>query len=108
MASILNALNKYLEYLLLISTLAARQAINVQGVEASNDFMTLTEENMSDICSYVRKPGGVLPNPMHNPQNGMAGIPPTIPSNANRMPIDSGLCNIGADHSSVPPQRTRG
>ena len=73
MATALNTLNNYLEHVLLILTLAARQAINVQGVEVLNDFVTLMEEDISDICSDVRKPGGVLPNPTHNPQNVVAG-----------------------------------
>ena len=57
-----------MEHVLLISALAARQATNVQGIEALDDFATLMEEDISDICSIVRKPGGVLPNPVHDPQ----------------------------------------
>ena len=75
MAAALNAVNNYMEHVLLISTLAARQAINVQGMEALDELMTLMEEDISNICSNVRKPGGVLPNPMHDLQNVVAGIP---------------------------------
>ena len=74
----LNALNDYLQNTLLITSDAVRQAINNQGIEALNDFATLTEMDIMEICTNVRKPGGTMPNPMHDPNNVVPGIPPTI------------------------------
>ena len=78
MAAALNALNNYLQNTLLITSDAVRQAINHQGIEALNDFATLTETDITEICTNVRKPGSTMPNPMHDPNNVVPGIPPTI------------------------------
>ena len=42
--------------------------------------MTLAEEDITEICTNARKPGGTIANPVHNPSAVVAGVPPTIPN----------------------------
>jgi hypothetical protein len=74
MAANLAALNNYLDNVLFIQDQAVRDGLNQQGLTSFDDFVTLTESDISQICSNVRKPGGVIPNP----NAGLPGQPPTI------------------------------
>ena len=78
MTAALNALNNYLQNTLLITLDAVRQAISHQGIEVLNDFATLTKTDITEICTNIRKPGGTMPNPTHDPNNVVHRIPPTI------------------------------
>ena len=40
-----------------------RAALVVQGVDNINGLLGMTEEDVDDLCSNIRKPGGLMPNP---------------------------------------------
>jgi hypothetical protein len=80
MAAARAQLNRYLEDILGIGDQAARDAINAQGLDTFEDFLLLEEKDIEDVCSNVRKPGGVIPNPNYDPANVVAGVPATIPN----------------------------
>jgi hypothetical protein len=80
MAAALAALNNYLNDPIGIVDPQTRVALNNQGHQAFEDFLTLTEKDISEICSNIRKPGGTIPNPVHDPVASVAGRPPTIPN----------------------------
>jgi hypothetical protein len=80
MAAALAALNNYFNDTLGIVDPPARVALNNQGLQAFDDFLTLTEKDISEICTNIRKPGGMIPNPVHNAAAPVAGIPPMIPN----------------------------
>jgi hypothetical protein len=80
MAANCAALNNYLDGTLGIMDPPTIAALNAQGLDSFNDSLTLTEEDVTDICSNVRKPGGTIPNSALDPANIVAGIPVTIPN----------------------------
>jgi hypothetical protein len=80
MAAALAALNNYLNDPIGITDPQARVALNNQGLQSFFDFYTLTEKDIIEICANIRKPGGTIPNPVHDPAAPVAGIPPTIPN----------------------------
>jgi hypothetical protein len=80
MAAALATLNNYLDNTLGIDDQNTRDALNQQGIQAFDDFLTLTEKDISDICANIRKPGGTIPNPLHNAAAPVANIPAVIPN----------------------------
>jgi hypothetical protein len=80
MAAAQAQLNNYLDTPIGITTQATRAALNQQGIQSFDDFLTLTEKDISEICTNLRKPGGTVPNPDHDPQNPVVGVPATLPS----------------------------
>lgn len=56
-------LANYMDTMLLITSVTARTALSNQGLTAYEDFLTLSEKDIGDICSNVRKPGGTIANP---------------------------------------------
>ena len=52
--------------------------LNAQGLQNIDDFLTLTDDDIGDICMNAQ--GVMIPNPAHNPVNPVAGIPVTIPN----------------------------
>lgn len=80
MAAALAALNNYLNNTLLITSEAVCHALNDQGLTSFDNFATLTEDDISEICSNVQKPGGTIDNPAHDDENPIAGIPARIPN----------------------------
>ena len=63
-------LNNYLLNVLLINDVEVRNALNVQGLTALTDFVSLTDKDIKNICANVRKPGGTIVNPLAaNPTN---------------------------------------
>jgi hypothetical protein len=78
-------LNNYLDGTLGITDGATIAALNVQGLDSFTDFLTLTEDDITDICSNVRKPGGTIPNPAYDPANPVAGITATIPNPGTQL-----------------------
>ena len=62
-ASPLDILNAYMDVVLQITDQAARDALNAQGLRAISDFEALSEDDIAEICSNARKPGGMIPNP---------------------------------------------
>ena len=79
MAALL-ALDNYLNNVLQIASVEARMALNNQGLTSFDDFLLLTEDDISDLCSIARKPGGNIPNPAFNRRNPVPGVPATIPN----------------------------
>ena len=75
----LNDLNNYLRDVLGITSMDVRMALNNQGSTSYNDFLSLKEDDITEICSIARKPGEVFPNPAFNRQNRVPGIAPTVP-----------------------------
>jgi hypothetical protein len=57
-------LNNYLLNVLLIHDVDVRNALNLQGLTALTDFVSLTDKDIKIICANVRKPGGTIANPM--------------------------------------------
>ena len=80
MAATLAQLNHYLQNTLLIVDTPIWATLNAQGLQNIDDFLTLTDDDIGDICMNAQKPGGMIPNPKHNPVNPVAGIPVTIPN----------------------------
>jgi hypothetical protein len=80
MAAALAALNNYFNDTLGIVDPPARVALNNKGLKAFDDFLTLTKKDISEICTNIRKPSGMIPNPVHNAAAPVAGIPPVIPN----------------------------
>jgi hypothetical protein len=58
----------------------ARAAIHIQGLQAFDDFLTLTKKYVTNICSNIRKPGGMVPSPARDQAAPVAGMPPVIPN----------------------------
>lgn len=63
MAAVIATLENYMQTMLLITSPTARTALGNQGLNNYDDFLTLTEKDIADICSNVRKPGGTIANP---------------------------------------------
>jgi hypothetical protein len=40
-----------------------RNALRAQGLSTANDFISLTEANIEDVCKIIRRPGGTIPSP---------------------------------------------
>ena len=40
-----------------------RAALIVQGLDNVADFFGMSDDDVEDLCSNIRKPGGVIPNP---------------------------------------------
>lgn len=57
-----------------------RTALNNQGLTSADDFVALTEEEMTNICTSICRPGGTLPNPIYDAANPIPGVAPTIPN----------------------------
>lgn len=70
----------YLTNVLLIADNNVRIGLVAQGLQSFDDFESLTDEDVSDICTNLRKPGGLVTNPNFNPANPAPGIPPVIPN----------------------------
>ena len=75
---LLDELNGYLQNTLLIGQQNVRDALNAQGLISVSDFEGLTEEDIAEICSNARKPGGTINNPAYDVANPVAGVPATI------------------------------
>ena len=59
----LQLLNVYMDVILQITDPAVRNALNAQGLTSVYDFEALSEEDVAEICSNARKPGGLIANP---------------------------------------------
>ena len=75
---LLQQLNTYFQGTLLINQQSVRDALNAQGLISIGDFEGLTEDDIAEICSNARKPGGTIVNPDYDPVNPVAGVPPNI------------------------------
>jgi hypothetical protein len=78
MAAAQAALNNYLDNVLGINAPGATAALNMQGLTSFDDFLSLIEDDVADVCSNVRKPGGTIPNPNYNPANPIPGVPQVL------------------------------
>lgn len=77
MAAAIGTLNDYLLNVIRITDGNIRQAVNDQGLVAFDDFFNLTESDVEEICSNVRKPGGMMVNPNVQVLN-LPGVPMMI------------------------------
>jgi hypothetical protein len=77
--------NNYLNAMIGINDAALVTAINGQGLEGFDDFLMLTEDDIGNICTNVRKPGGTIPNPAYDPNNIVPNIPATIPNPGRQL-----------------------
>ena len=75
MAGNLAALNAYLNNTLNISDQATRDALNEQGLDSSDSFKQLTDQDIKDLGVACRKPGGMMANPNAAAENAPAVIP---------------------------------
>jgi hypothetical protein len=73
------ALNNYLQDTLGFPEDLSR-ALNAQGLDSFDTLATLTDKDVKEVCSNVRKPGGTIPNPVFDAENPVAGVPATIPN----------------------------
>jgi hypothetical protein len=80
MVAALAALNNYFNDPLGIVDLQSRVALNNQVLQSFDDFLMLTEKDISNICTHIRKSGGTVPNPVHKAAAPVAGVPPLIPN----------------------------
>jgi hypothetical protein len=83
MAALLAALVAYDNYLLntlLITSNDLRVAQRGQGLQGIDDYADLSDDDIGDMCTNIRKPGGTIPNPAYNPVNPVAGVPMLIPN----------------------------
>jgi hypothetical protein len=79
MAGNLAAVNNYMRDVLIIPQ-GVRDALNGHGLESFDDFRSLTAKDITAICSYIRKPGGTIPNPNAQVPGQPAEIPnPGVP-----------------------------
>jgi hypothetical protein len=53
MAAAMAALNNYLNNLIGLTAAATRVAINQQGIQSFDDFKTLTEKDIGEICTNL-------------------------------------------------------
>jgi hypothetical protein len=60
-----------------------------QGLQALDNYITVTEEDITDICANIRKPGGLVANPAYYSANFVAGVPQKI-----QKPRDTS-CSLG-------------
>jgi hypothetical protein len=74
------AYDNYLTNTLLIASNDLRAAIMPQGIKDFDLYIALTEGNIGDICTNLRKSGRTIDNPNHDPANPVAGIPATVPN----------------------------
>jgi hypothetical protein len=74
------AYNNYLTNTLLIASNDYQLSLIAQDLHTFGDYIALTEDNISDICTNVRKPGGTVNNPNHDPVNPVKGVPAAIPN----------------------------
>ena len=80
MAGNLAQLNNYLQNVLLITDPDICQALNQQGLQSFDNFLGLTDDDIGEICTNVQKPGGVIDNPLHDEENPVPWVPPTLPN----------------------------
>ena len=84
MAVALAAINNYFQNVLHITNLDVRNVLNDQGLQSFDNFGTLTEQDIIDICNKARKPGGTIANPAYvAPMAGVPALPgvtPTLPN----------------------------
>jgi len=40
-----------------------RNALVAQGLDNVTNFFGMTDDDVEDLCSNIRKPGGIIPNP---------------------------------------------
>jgi hypothetical protein len=58
-----------------------RNALRIQGLSTANDFNSLSEADIEDVCKIIRRPGGTIPNPAFvQAGRGAQQQPPTIPN----------------------------
>ena len=84
MAAALAAINNYFQNILHITNVDVRNALHDQGLQSFDNFGTLTEQDIIDICDKARKPGGTIDNPACvAPMAGVPALPgvtPTLPN----------------------------
>jgi hypothetical protein len=54
--------------------------LNTQGLDGFDVLITLTDKDIKELCTNVRKPGGTIPNPAYDAANPVAGVPLTLPN----------------------------
>ena len=63
-----------------LSQAAARHIIDVQGIDSLQEIGYLDEDGISNLCKAVRRPGGSIANPDHDPnEDDGPNNRPTIP-----------------------------
>jgi hypothetical protein len=74
----LDRLNDYLENTIGITSQALRDALNAEGIISFASFALLDDDDMTRICTVIRRPGGTIPNPA----NAVLILPnPAVPVN---------------------------
>jgi hypothetical protein len=79
--------NYYMQNTLLVANNDVCTTLRTQGLTDFGDYAVLNEEDIADICTNVRKPGGTINNPNHDPAKPVAGVPETIPNPGYRLDL---------------------
>jgi hypothetical protein len=67
-------LDQYLRDVLGIQSDLVRSALRGQGLTTIDDFVSLSEDDIDDVCKIIRRPGGTIPNPAYL----AAQLPPIV------------------------------
>jgi hypothetical protein len=67
-------LDQYLRDVLGIQSDLVRGALRNQGLSTIDEFVSLSEEDIEDVCKIIRRPGGTVPNPAYL----AAQLPPIV------------------------------
>jgi hypothetical protein len=88
-AAALLELDAYLDGTVGITNLNVHAAINTQGLVAIDDFATLEESGIYQMCANLRWPGGMVnvANPAFDPNNPVPGVPQNLMVNNPGYPI---------------------
>jgi hypothetical protein len=54
--------------------------LNDHGLLIIDNFVSLIEKDVNQMCSNIRKPGGTINNPSFNMNAPVAGVPAMIPN----------------------------
>jgi hypothetical protein len=70
----------YMANVLGIAQADIRNALRAQGLSTVNDFVSLSESDIEDVCKIIRRPGGTIPNPAFGGGQAGRGQPPVLPN----------------------------
>jgi hypothetical protein len=64
---------------------AIRDALVVQGVETITGLLGMDDDDVDDLCSNIRKPGGMMPNPARNTNPRAPAFVPNLGTAVGRI-----------------------
>lgn len=76
----------YLRNVIGAGTNEKADAIREEGLEFLDSLVDFEKDDIKTLCRSVRRPGGTIVNPTHNPNNPVAGIPERISNPGFNIP----------------------